>query len=141
MSIAVGSTANETVCPCNPATLPIHPENYSTLDRLSTNADGFFDGQSAVDTSEETFSILKNVPCFLHCKNIWGGGGKAMKGCVSNGTYLEGGKDNAVDGGEVHVPQKLRLLPQGHHSFGFDGSDNIGHLGPQTQKPCRYYSK
>lgn len=53
------------------------------------------------------------------------------------GYYLEGGEDNPVDGREVHMPEKLRLLPQGHHSFSFDGSDNIRHLGPQkqTQKP------
>jgi hypothetical protein len=58
--------------------------------------------------------------------------------------YLEGGEDNPVDGREVHMPEKLRLLPQGHHSFGFDGSDNIRHLGPQKQTDgphnvSRYY--
>ena len=30
------------------------------------------------------------------------------------------------------MPQQLRLLPQGHHPFSFDGPDNIRHLGPET---------
>ena len=50
------------------------------------------------------------------------------------GVYLQSSKDDTVDGGEVHVPQQLRLLPQGHDALGFDGTHDVRYLKVEKRK-------
>ena len=53
------------------------------------------------------------------------------------GVYLQSSKDDTVDGGEVHVPQQLRLLPQGHDALGFDGTHDVRYLKVEKRKLFR----